>query len=161
MKGADKMSAKKNPHSDAQYEEMTKKNSPASPLFKDCVMAFIFGGLICLGGEGLYNAYLALGIKEETVRPLVSVTIIVLTAILTGLGVFDKIAKVAGAGTLVPITGFANSVVAPAIEYTTEGRILGTAVKMFTIAGPVIVYGCGTAVVYGFFYYFFGGAAGA
>lgn len=147
--------AKKTP--DPAYEKMTKKASPNSPCALNCLKAFLVGGLICLLGEGLRALYEMRLDDEKKVATLVSVTLVVLTAILTGIGVFDKIAKHAGAGTLVPITGFANAVVSPAMEFSTEGRILGTAVKMFTIAGPVIVYGAAAAFVYGVLYYCFGG----
>ena len=123
--------------------------------FKNCLKAFISGGAICTLGEGLFTLYTHFGLSEKNAATWVCVSLIVLTALLTGIGVFDKIAKHAGAGTMVPITGFANSVAAPAVEYQTEGRVLGTAVKMFTIAGPVIVYGCSAASLYGMIYYFF------
>lgn len=138
-----------------KYDKLVKEYTPDSPLFLNCLKAFCVGGLICTAGEGLFYLYTSLGLDEETSAACVSVTVIVFTAILTGIGVFDVIAKQAGAGTMVPITGFANSVTAPAIEYATEGRIMGTAVRMFTIAGPVIVYGCSSASLYGFIYYFF------
>jgi stage V sporulation protein AC len=129
--------------------------SPGSPLLKNCLKAFVSGGLICTLGEGLFTLYTHFGSSEKNAATWVCISLIALTALLTGIGVFDKIAKHAGAGTMVPITGFANSVAAPAVEYQTEGRVLGTAVKMFTIAGPVIVYGCSAASLYGMFYYFF------
>lgn len=138
-----------------KYGQKVKSASPDSPIGKNCLWAFSVGGAICLLGEGLFTLYLYLGADDKTAPALVSVTLIVLTAALTGLGVFDNIARHAGAGTMVPITGFANSVVSPAVEFSTEGRITGTAVKMFTIAGPVIVYGCSAASLYGFIYYFF------
>lgn len=138
-----------------QYDKKVKAASPNSPLLKNCICAFFVGGLICLLGEGLFTLFSNLGRGEKESAAWVCVTLISITAALTGIGVFDNIAKHAGAGTIVPITGFANSVVSPAIEYQTEGRILGTAVKMFTIAGPVIVYGCSAASVYGLIYYFF------
>lgn len=140
---------------DKEYESMTKKASPPSPKLKNSIFAFIIGGIICTLGQALRIIYTNIGIEEETVKSLVSVTLIVLTAILTGIGVFDKIAKYAGAGTLVPISGFANAVVSCGLEYTTDGKIYGTGAKMFTIAGPVIVYGCGAASLYGLIYYCF------
>lgn len=140
---------------DKEYQKMVDKASPPSPKFKNAIFAFLIGGLICTIGEAFYMLYMKLGISEETTKILVSVTLVVITAILTGIGVFDKIAKFAGAGTLVPITGFANAVVSSALEYTTDGKIFGTGAKMFTIAGPVIVYGCGAASVYGLIYYCF------
>ena len=138
-----------------KYGQKVKSASPDSPIGKNCLWAFLVGGTICLLGEGLFALYGFLGADEQTAPALVSITLIALTAALTGLGVFDNIARHAGAGTMVPITGFANSVVSPAVEFSTEGRITGTAVKMFTIAGPVIVYGCSAASLYGFIYYFF------
>lgn len=140
---------------DKEYQKMTDKASPPSPKFKNMLFAFLIGGFICTLGEAFNMLYTKIGIKEETVKILVSVTLIVLTAILTGIGVFDKIAKHAGAGTLVPISGFANAVVSSALEYTTDGKIFGTGAKMFTLAGPVIVYGCGAASMFGVIYYCF------
>ena len=137
------------------YIKKTEKASPGSPLLKNCINAFVFGGAVCTFGEGLFMLYTHFGVSEKIAAAWVCITLIAVTALLTGIGVFDKIAKHAGAGTMVPITGFANSVAAPAVEYQTEGRVLGTAVKMFTIAGPVIVYGCSAASLYGMIYYFF------
>lgn len=139
-----------------EYDEMTKKASPPSPKVMDIVKAFLIGGLICLIGQALNALYTMAGLSEKEVKAAVPITLIVLTAILTGVGVFDKIAKHAGAGTVVPITGFANSIVSPAMEFQSEGRILGTGAKLFTIAGPVIAYGCSAAVVYGLIIYIFG-----
>lgn len=136
-----------------EYAEMTKAASPNSPCAVNCLKAFLIGGMICTIGEALKTVY-ALKIEDEkAVGTLVSFTLIVFTAILTGIGVFDKIAKHAGAGTLVPITGFANAVVSPALEFKTEGHILGTAVNMFSIAGPVIVFGTAAATLYGIIYW--------
>ena len=134
---------------------MAKKASPPSPKLKNGLKAFLFGGLICLIGQGLFNLYTFWGLSEDNARICVSVTLIVLTAILTGIGVFDKIAKHAGAGTVVPITGFANAVVSPAMEFNAEGNILGTAANIFKMAGPVIVYGCAASFLYGLIVYFF------
>ncbi|HOD02211.1 MAG TPA: SpoVA/SpoVAEb family sporulation membrane protein [Clostridiales bacterium] len=139
-----------------EYGEIVKKTSENSPHPKNIIKAFLFGGSVCCFGEVLkfiYSSYTAM--NEDEVKAAISVTLIVITAILTGIGVFDKIAKHAGAGTVVPITGFANSIVSPAIEFNAEGRILGTGAKMFNIAGPVIVYGCGAAAFYGFIVYLF------
>lgn len=138
-----------------EYDKMAKKASPPSPVVKDCIFAFLFGGLICLIGQVIFDLLIMNGVSEDNGRALVGMCLIVLTAILTGLGVFDNIAKYAGAGTMVPITGFANSVVSPAMEFSSEGRILGTAANMFKIAGPVIVYGCSSAVLYGCIIYIF------
>ena len=139
-----------------EYDEMTKKASPPSPKVMDILKAFLIGGLICLIGQALNALYTMAGLSEKEVKAAVPITLIVLTAILTGIGVFDKIAKHAGAGTVVPITGFANSIVSPAMEFQSEGRILGTGAKLFTIAGPVIAYGCSAAVIYGLIIYIFG-----
>lgn len=137
-----------------EYSEMTKKASPNSPKIMDIIKAFLIGGLICTIGEALRTLYMMV-FQEEEVRAMTSVTLIVLTAILTGIGIFDKIAKHAGAGTIVPITGFANSIVSPAMEFQMEGRVLGTGAKIFSIAGPVIAYGCSAAFVYGIICYVF------
>lgn len=139
-----------------EYDKMTKEASPPSPVVKDCIFAFLVGGFICMVGQVIFDLLMMNGVDEDNSRTLVGMCLIVLTAILTGLGVFDNIAKYAGAGTMVPITGFANSVVSPAMEYSSEGRILGTAANMFKIAGPVIVYGCSSAVLYGAVIYIFG-----
>jgi len=134
----------------SEYNEYIKSMSPKSPLAADLIKAFIVGGLICCLGEGIAMLYtMFAGLDEQNAATATSITLIGLAAVLTGLNVYDKIARFAGAGTLVPITGFANSVVSPALEFKSEGFILGTAVKMFTIAGPVITYGLAASVVYG------------
>ena len=136
-----------------EYGKMAKKASPPTNKLKNGIIAFTVGGLICALGEGLGMLYEKLGADADEVRLLVPVTLIVIAAVLTALGVFDKIAYYAGAGTVVPITGFANSIVAPAMEFQSEGKILGTAANMFKIAGPVLVYGTLAAVIYGIVYY--------
>lgn len=136
-----------------QYSKMVSEITPKSPLKKDLLMAFLFGGGICCFGQVLRTIFEMTTMSEEEVKIAVPTTIIFITAVLTAIGVFDKIAKIAGAGTIVPITGFANSVVSPAIEFKAEGHILGTGAKMFNLAGPVIVYGCGAASVYGAIYW--------
>ena len=141
--------------SDKEYKEMVEKASPPSHKGLNGVKAFLIGGLICALGQTLGETYRALGAGEENAKLLVTLTLIVLTAVLTAFGVFDRIAKHAGAGTFVPVTGFANAVVSPAMEFSSEGRVLGTAAQMFRIAGPVLVYGCALSVVYGFFYWLF------
>ncbi len=138
-----------------QYSVLVSNTTPKSPIIKDCFFAFLFGGAICAFGEVLKKLYGLTDFTEDQVSLAISATLIGITAILTGLGVFDKIAKVAGAGTAVPITGFANAVVSPAIEFKAEGFVLGVAAKMFTIAGPVIVYGTVSAMVYGIIYWIF------
>ena len=136
-----------------EYSQMVKKASPNSPHLKNCIMAFLIGGSICAMGELLFICYSKLQITEEQARMLASITLIVEAAVLTGFGIFDKIAKRAGAGTLVPITGFANAVVSPAIEFKKEGFVLGVGANMFKIAGPVIVYGTVASVIYGVIYW--------
>ena len=113
------------------------------------IWAFLVGGAICCGGQGLSNLYQSWGADKESAGAWVSVTLIVLAALLTGLGVFDNVAKRAGAGTLVPITGFANAMVSPALEFKSEGFVTGTGAKLFTVAGPVLAYGISASVVYG------------
>ena len=136
-----------------QYDKMVKKASPPSPKIKNFVLAYTIGGLICVIGQLFKELYVYLGLSEDVVKMLVPVTLIFLAAVLTALKVFDNIAKFAGAGTLVPITGFANAVVSPAIEYKKEGFVLGVGANMFKIAGPVIVYGTVASVVYGIIYW--------
>ena len=136
-----------------KYSEMTKKASPPSPKVKDFIWAYIVGGAICVIGQLLLEFYTKMGLDEKQVKMAVPVSIIFLAALLTGFGIFDKIARRAGAGTLVPITGFANAVVSPAIEFKNEGYILGVGAKIFTIAGPVIMYGTIASVIYGFIYW--------
>ena len=136
-----------------KYGEMVKKNSPPSPVLKDFIWAFVVGGIICVIGQILMGFFSYLGAGEEVTKMAVPSTLIFIASFLTGIGIFDKIAKHAGAGTLVPITGFSNAVSAPAIEFKNEGFILGVGAKMFTIAGPVIVYGTVASVVYGIIYW--------
>lgn len=139
-----------------KYKNYAKIRAGKSPLAKDCLFAFLIGGLICAIGQALLFLYASLGIEEETAKGLVPVTLVFIAALLTGIGVFDDIAKVAGAGTLVPITGFANAVVSPAIDNKSEGFVMGVGAKMFVIAGPVIVYGIISSVLYGVIYYIVG-----
>jgi stage V sporulation protein AC len=136
-----------------EYNEMLKAASPRTKLHKTLPKAFIFGGLICVIGEAFLHLYMNYGATTETAAMLTSITLIGLAAILTGFKVYDKLAGHAGAGTIVPITGFANAVVAPALEFKTEGFILGVGAKMFVIAGPVIVYGIAASMLYGLVYY--------
>ncbi len=137
-----------------QYSQMVKKYSPPSPKLKDCTAAFLVGGFICTLGQLLMELYkTTLALDEERAKIAVTVSLIFLSALLTALKVFSKIAKVAGAGTLVPITGFANAVVSPAIEFKAEGFVLGVGANMFKIAGPVIVYGTVASVIYGVVYW--------
>ena len=132
-----------------EYEKMVQKASPNSPIVKDTLLAFLVGGLICTLGQVLDTLYTSTGMGEENVKAAVPITLILLSTILTAFGIYDKIAGFAGAGTIVPITGFANSVVSPAMEFKSEGQVLGTSAKMFSIAGPVIVFGVGTAFLSG------------
>ena len=135
------------------YAKLVKEMSPKSPMWKDLLCAFLIGGLICTLGQLAMNGYSALGLDKQDAGTATCATLIALSALLTGLSLYDNIAKHAGAGTLVPITGFANSVAAPAVEFKTEGFILGVGAKMFTIAGPVIVYGVSASVIYGLIYW--------
>ena len=136
-----------------EYGKLVKEMSPHSPMGKDCAAAFLIGGLICTLGQVFVNIYSILGLEKDMAGTAASMTLVALSALLTGLSLYDNIAKHAGAGTLVPITGFANSIAAPAVEFKTEGFILGVGAKMFTIAGPVIVYGVTASVIYGFIYW--------
>ena len=132
-----------------EYNQYVSAKAKPSPIAKDMVWAFCVGGAICAGGQVLSNLYQSWGASKVDAGTWVSITLIFLASLLTGLGVFDDIAKRAGAGTLVPITGFSNSMVSPALEFKSEGFITGTAVKLFTIAGPVLVYGISASVIYG------------
>ena len=136
-----------------EYGRLVREMSPASPMWKDCVGAFVIGGIICTLGQVFINWYTKLGLEKEMAGTAGSMSLVALSALLTGLSLYDNIAKFAGAGTLVPITGFANAIAAPAVEFKTEGFILGVGAKMFTIAGPVIVYGVSASVVYGLIYW--------
>lgn len=136
-----------------EYGKLVNELSPNSPMWKDCLNAFWIGGLICTLGQVFLNVYGNLGMDKDNAGTAASMTLVAISALLTGLSLYDDIAKYAGAGTLVPITGFANSISAPAVEFKTEGFVLGVAAKMFTIAGPVIVYGLSASVVYGLIYW--------
>lgn len=137
------------------YSKMVDKASPNSPVFLNCLKAFLFGGVICTLGQVIMEILKSAGANEKEMMAGTSSILIIITAILTGIGIFDKIASQAGAGTIVPITGFANSVVSPALEFQHEGFVLGTAAQMFTIAGPVIVYGTASSFIYGLIIYIF------
>lgn len=136
-----------------EYGKLVKDLSPKSPIWKDCLNAFWIGGLICTIGQAIMNGYLALGLSRDDAGTAMSMTLVAFSALLTGLSLYDDIAKHAGAGTLVPITGFANAIAAPAVEFKTEGFVLGVGAKIFTIAGPVILYGVSASVVYGVIYW--------
>lgn len=139
-----------------EYDAMVQKASPRSPVFKDCLFAFLFGGAICALGQGLANLFMLLGFTLRDARTFVSVSLILLSAALTAFGVYDNIAKYAGAGTLVPITGFANSMVSPALEFKSEGFVTGLGSKMFVVSGPVLVFGISASIFYGVVLYVIG-----
>lgn len=136
-----------------EYAKMAERASPPSPCLKNCAAAFLVGGGICAGAQGLLALYGWAGLPPEQARTAVTVTLIALSALLTALRVYDRIARVAGAGTLVPVTGFANSVASPAMEFRAEGFVLGVGAKVFSIAGPVIAYGAAASVLYGVVYW--------
>ena len=138
---------------DKDYEKLVDSMSPRSPMGRDCFNAFWIGGLICVVGQAFINLYTRFGLEKQDASTAASMSLVALSALLTGLSLYDDIAKHAGAGTLVPITGFANAVAAPAVEFKTEGFVLGVGGKIFTIAGPVILYGVSASVVYGFIYW--------
>lgn len=140
--------------SDKEYIEYVEKKNPKSKLGINCLKAFLIGGLICAVGQGFLNLYKYLGADKETASTLVTVTMVFLGALLTGLNIYPKIAKHGGAGTLVPVTGFSNAVSAPALEAKTEGYVLGVGAKIFTIAGPVILFGTLSSVICGIVYFF-------
>ncbi len=137
------------------YQKYVDKKSPNSPIIKNCINAFLIGGLICSIGQVIFSFCLYKGLDETMSGTIVSIVLIGLSAFLTGLNIFNKIGKIAGAGSLVPITGFANSIVSPAMEYKTEGYIMGVGAKMFTVAGPVLVYGISTSIIVGIIYFIF------
>lgn len=136
------------------YKKYAEARAPRSPILKNCVRAFLVGGLICTLGQGLRDIYTHLcGMPKEDAGTLTAVTLVFIAVLLTGFGIFDRVAKFAGAGTLVPITGFANSVASPAIDSQSEGWVLGVGAKIFTVAGPVLLYGTLAGAVYGFIYW--------
>lgn len=139
-----------------EYQEYVKKRSPPSPMGRDVFRAFLVGGLICCLGQGLTALYICLGLEKPDAATATSITLVFLGALSTGLGFYDDLARFAGAGTLVPITGFANAMVSPALEFKSEGFITGMSAKMFTIAGPVIVFGTSASVIYGLLLILFG-----
>lgn len=138
-----------------EKKQLIKKYSPGSSIFKNSIKAFIFGGLICVVGQLLSELYSYLGCDKKTSGILVTITLIFIAALLTGLGIFDKIARHAGAGTLVPVTGFSNAVVSQAMDAKSEGYVLGVGAKIYTVAGPVILYGLLSGVIYGLIYFIY------
>lgn len=139
-----------------KFQKLSTETKPKVNLFKHCINAFIVGGIICDIGQFINNILLSFGIPKDDVNIWVPIILVFLGALLTGIGVYDKIATFAGAGTVVPITGFANSIVAPAVEFKKEGFVFGVGAKMFIIAGPVLVYGISTSTIVGIIYYFLG-----
>lgn len=138
-----------------RFQTLEKESEPKPKIVRNCIRAFIVGGLICDLGQVIMTVLGNFDFNKEEIAAITSISMVFLGALLTGVGIYDKIANYAGAGTVVPITGFANAIVAPAIEFKKEGFIFGVAAKMFTIAGPVLVYGIGTSVIVGIIYYFF------
>lgn len=135
-----------------EYQKYVDKKTPNSTLLKDMILAFLVGGLICIIGQLISDGYRMLGLSDDVVSMGTSSTLVFLGAVLTGIGIYDQIAKYAGAGTIVPITGFSNAIVSPAMEFKSEGLVLGLAAKMFVIAGPVLVYGITASVFAGIIY---------
>ncbi|WP_142412959.1 stage V sporulation protein AC [Hathewaya massiliensis] len=138
-----------------EFQKINEENRPKPPIVLHCIRAFWVGGFICTIGEMFNNIYLGFGFSKDDAGAFVAITMVFLGAFLTGIGIYDKIAEYAGAGTVVPITGFSNAIVSPAMEFKKEGFVFGVAAKMFTIAGPVLVYGVGSSVIVGLIYYFF------
>jgi len=143
------------PYTKPEYSKYVEKKSPNSPIAKNIAWAFIVGGLICMIGQFITNFFLDKGIPKDTASAITSILLILTSIILTSLGLYDRIGKRAGAGSVVPITGFANSIASPAIEFKTEGLIMGLGAKMFTVAGPVLVYGISASIIVGFLYFIF------
>lgn len=139
----------------SEYSKYVDKKSPKSPMVKNIIWAFIVGGIICMIGQFITNFFTARGVPKDTVSAMTSILLILGSVILTALGLYDNIGKRAGAGSVVPITGFANSIASPAIEFKTEGLIMGLGAKMFTVAGPVLVYGIASSIIVGFLYFIF------
>ncbi len=138
-----------------EYDEMISKNAKKSPIIKNIILAFTVGGLICIIGQLIFNKLTTMGIEQENAATFTSISLIFLSALLTALNLYSRIGKIAGAGSTIPITGFANSIVSPAIEFKSEGFILGLGANMFKVAGPVLVYGITSSVILGLVYYLF------
>ena len=139
--------------SNKDYDKFVQKRAEKSPIVKNCLFAFVIGGAICVLGQAIMDGFTALGLDKTDAGTATSVSLVALSALLTGLNLYNKLGRFGGAGTLVPITGFANAVVSPAMDFKTEGFITGMAAKMFTVAGPVIVFGVSASVVYGLIYW--------
>ena len=139
--------------SNKDYDNFVQARAQKSPIVKDCLLAFVIGGAICMLGQAIMDGFTALGLNKTDAGTATSVSLVALSALLTGLNLYNKLGRFGGAGTLVPITGFANAVVSPAMDFKTEGFITGMAAKMFTVAGPVIVFGVSASVVYGLIYW--------
>ncbi|MFP4698044.1 MAG: stage V sporulation protein AC [Eubacteriales bacterium] len=146
---------KNQPKINKEYNQLVQRMSPKPKLFKNCLWAFFVGGAICTIGQGINNYILSLGQNTEDAAAWTAIILVFLGALFTGLDLYDELGKYAGAGSVVPITGFANSVVSPAIEYKKEGYVFGVGAKIFTIAGPVILYGIFSSVIVGLVYYFY------
>ncbi len=145
---------KKSNENEKKYKDYVDEISPKPSYIKNYIMAFLVGGIICMIGQGINDSYMNfLGLSKENAATWTSITLIFLGAFLTGLGVYDLIGKKAGAGSIIPITGFANSIVSPAMEFKREGYVMGVGANLFKIAGPVLVYGVGSSIVFGFIYY--------
>ncbi|MBP3463877.1 MAG: stage V sporulation protein AC [Clostridia bacterium] len=142
-------------NSNKEYQNYVDKKSPNSPIFKNCFNAFWVGGLICVIGQLIFDYCIYRGFSKDLASSLVSISLIFISAFLTALNLFNRIGKFAGAGSLIPITGFANSIISPAMEYKSEGYVMGVGTKMFTVAGPVLVYGISTSVIVGIIYLIF------
>lgn len=140
-----------------RYQKLLEEKSPPSPLWRDCLLAFLIGGAICAAGEGVSHFWQARGLDTTDIAAATAITMVFFGALLTCLHLYEKIAKHAGAGTIVPITGFANAIVSPAMEFKSEGLVLGLGAKLFAVAGPVLVYGISASVIYGLILYFMGG----
>ena len=135
--------------SNREYDKFVQDRAKQSPIVKDCALAFLIGGAICVIGQAIMDGFTALGLEKTDAGTATSISLVALSALLTGLNLYNKLGRYGGAGTLVPITGFANAVVSPAIDFKTEGFITGMAAKMFTVAGPVLVFGVTASVIYG------------
>ena len=140
----------------SNYNEYVKKKTPNSPILKDCIKAFLIGGLICIIGQGITDIAVMLGAGTSDVKMITPIVLVFLGSFFTGIGVYDKLGKHAGGGSIIPITGFANAVVSPALDGKNEGLVLGLGTKLLSVAGPVILYGTSASVVWGIIYWAIG-----